>query len=205
MMSHSTHSASLTMAELENEYLENPSLTASVLESFENQSRRDRSNSPRSFGYPSHHSGFRSETSSERGSSASPGRFSPPAWRREEEGPKQDNFWNSASRNLTRFSSRQGTPFGSRHGSPEHKNNGEDILDAAIRTRLPSGSLSPEKFRSESPVQHPAPAPRNVQFGNPSGETIKEEADEQRRDNCKQKHIPIRSSALTNLERRYAT
>lgn len=62
-----------TIAELEDLFDEHPSLDAS-LQDFEPTSS-EIGQSPR-FGYPSHHSGFRSETESEMGESDSGGRYS---------------------------------------------------------------------------------------------------------------------------------
>jgi hypothetical protein len=185
--------------DLQNELLEHPSLTDSVLRSFEqnqNPNPRDRSNSPGSFGYPSRHSpsGFRSETTSERGSSPSPSRFNPPAWTRGAEEPRAaGGFYNNPSRNLGYVGSRQGTPYGSspyssRHGSPEYESDGENMQALAARTRLPSGSLSPEKFRSVSPTPYHAPVLRNVEFANPLGAGINQ-VEEHPRENCK-KAVP---------------
>lgn len=62
-----------TIAELEDLFDEHPSLDAS-LQDFEPTSS-EIGHSPQ-FGYPSHHSGFRSETESEMGESDSGGRYS---------------------------------------------------------------------------------------------------------------------------------
>jgi hypothetical protein len=49
---------------------------------------------------------------------------------------------------------------------------GDATLEAAARTRLPTGSLSPEKRRSPSPDPFPS---RGTDFGNTFGEIKQEE------------------------------
>ncbi|POS76584.1 hypothetical protein DHEL01_v205025 [Diaporthe helianthi] len=114
------------------------------------------------------HSGFlRSDTEEDlsemENSMASGGGYSPPAWRRLGNGDKSIGFWRSGDNFLgygglppPRFRSR------SRESSPEYDSMDEDYDDeetlaAAIRTRLPTGSLSPEKERSPEPeyMKHP--------------------------------------------------
>jgi hypothetical protein len=166
-MASSTTAAGATMEELEDVFYDHPSLDVS-LQDFEPQSNED-PQSPRSFGYPSHHSGFRSETSSEMGDSVSGGRFSPPAWRREPDGKRSSGFWASGSRGLGK------RRFDSRGSSPEYESadDGHDeTLAAAARTRLPTGSLSPEKMRSPSPGPYPS---GDADFGNTFGGNIKQE------------------------------
>lgn len=52
---------------------------------------------------------------------------------------------------------------------------GDATLEAAARTRLPTGSLSPEKQRSPSPDPFPS---RGADFGNAFGEIKQEEGGE---------------------------
>lgn len=52
---------------------------------------------------------------------------------------------------------------------------GDATLEAAARTRLPTGSLSPEKRRSPSPDPFPS---RGTDFGNTFGEIKREEDQE---------------------------
>ena len=64
---------------------------------------------------------------------------------------------------------------GSRDSSPEYESadDGEDAtLAAAARTRLPTGSLSPDKIRSMSPSPYPA---GGQDFGKTFGRSIKQE------------------------------
>jgi len=62
----------------------------------------------------------------------------------------------------------------SRESSPEYQDadDGDATLEAAARTRLPTGSLSPEKRRSPSPDPFPS-AVRD--FGSTFGEVKQEE------------------------------
>ncbi|KAF4637948.1 hypothetical protein G7Y89_g132 [Cudoniella acicularis] len=139
-----------TIEELEGLFDDHPSLDAS-LQDYEPGSSELGQLSPR-FGYPSHHSGFRSETSSEMEGSTSGGRFSPPAWRRDANGNRSSGFWNRGSSRLGKRSR------DSRESSPEYESadEGQDAtLAAAARVRLPTGSLSPEKGRSPSPSPYP--------------------------------------------------
>ena len=156
-----------TIEELEGLFDDHPSLDAS-LQDFEPGSS-EIGQSPH-FGYPSHHSGFRSDTSSDVAESVSGGRFSPPAWRRDGNGNRSSGFWN-------RGNSMLGKPSGdSRESSPEFESaddGGDETLAAATRTRLPTGSLSPEKQRSPSPDPFPS---GGTDFGNTfGGKKIKEE------------------------------
>ncbi|OLN85122.1 hypothetical protein CCHL11_06300 [Colletotrichum chlorophyti] len=108
------------------------------------------------FGYPSHHSGFRSEdTESDLGpdpvDSVSAGGYSPPAWRRLGNGSRDSGFWRRNDDLLGTFPPAFNK---SRESSPECDSDGdegESVLRRAIRTRLPTGSLSPDKGRSPSP------------------------------------------------------
>ncbi|KAK3342495.1 hypothetical protein B0H65DRAFT_427738 [Neurospora tetraspora] len=129
------------------------------------------------FGYPSVHSGFRSDdTESDMsdqeadGGEASHGGYSPPAWRRLGNGDRSSGFWRKANSHLNDIDPLLLNGFGGLGGglgnggwsrefetSPEYDSMNEDdmdqdaILQKAIRTRLPTGSLSPEKERSPEP------------------------------------------------------
>lgn len=94
---------------------------------------------------------------------ASAGGYSPPAWRRLGNGDRSSGFWRNGS-NLNGggggAGGMDGYGFGgfdlggrSRGSSPEYESDGDvdEILEQAIRTRLPTGSLSPEKERSPEP------------------------------------------------------
>ncbi|WYZ43553.1 hypothetical protein EsH8_VI_001252 [Colletotrichum jinshuiense] len=108
------------------------------------------------FGYPSHHSGFRSEdTESDLGpdpvDSVSAGGYSPPAWRRLGNGSRDSGFWRRSNDPLSAFPPAFNK---SRESSPEYDSDGdehESVLRRAMRTRLPTGSMSPDKGRSPSP------------------------------------------------------
>ncbi|KAF3358704.1 GDP-mannose transporter [Verticillium dahliae VDG1] len=104
------------------------------------------------FGYPSHHSGFRSDdTESDLLDPVdSPGGYSPPAWRRLGNGNRDSGFWRKTNDILGTF-----PPRGSRASSPAYDDAdllGDDVLARAVRTRLPTGSMSPDKRRSPSPA-----------------------------------------------------
>ncbi|KAK3956733.1 hypothetical protein QBC32DRAFT_309788 [Pseudoneurospora amorphoporcata] len=129
------------------------------------------------FGYPSVHSGFRSDdTESDMsdqeadGGEASHGGYSPPAWRRLGNGDRSSGFWRKANSHLNDIDPLLLNGFGGLGGglgnggwsrefetNPEYDSMNEDdmdqdaILQKAIRTRLPTGSLSPEKERSPEP------------------------------------------------------
>lgn len=62
----------------------------------------------------------------------------------------------------------------SRESSPEYQDadDGDATLEAAARTRLPTGSLSPEKRRSPSPDPFPS---GGKDFGSTFGEVKQEE------------------------------
>lgn len=123
------------------------------------------------FGYPSAHSGFRSEESeaededeeARQRSVASGGGYSPPAWRRLGNGGRSSGFWRAPP---------PAAGFGgfdvdgrdrSRESSPEYgdsvvdevlgqiEEEKDEVLARAVRTRLPAGSVSPEKGRSPEP------------------------------------------------------
>lgn len=118
---------------------------------------------PLPFGYPSAHSGFRSDdTESETGASdsaASAGGYSPPAWRRLGNGDRSNGFWRKGDELMMMYDGDDDDDeeIGrSRESSPEYESadEGNEILEQAIRTRLPTGSLSPEKERSPEPEYH---------------------------------------------------
>lgn len=109
--------------------------------------------------YPSTHSGFlKSDTEADlsemENSTVSAGGYSPPAWRRLGNGDKSGGFWRKGD-NLLGYAGLP--PVRSRESSPEYDSMDEDgvddddVLAAAIRTRLPTGSMSPEKERSPEP------------------------------------------------------
>lgn len=109
---------------------------------------------PRHLGHPTARSGFgslaeipdandESDDNLDDGASDSTGNYSPPAWRRLENGDRWYGNWRNASevlvhRALTR----------SAHFSPNYD---PEVFEAARKTRLPTGSLSPEKGRSPEP------------------------------------------------------
>ncbi|KAL3423839.1 hypothetical protein PVAG01_05586 [Phlyctema vagabunda] len=136
-----------TIEELERVFDDHPSLDAS-LQDFEHPGSNSDVLSPKFAYLHSHHSGFRSDTDSEMEDSisASGGRFSPPAWRREGDGKRSSGFWNKASGLSHRrvYSRESSAGF-------DITDDREATLEAARRTRLPTGSLSPEKKRSPSP------------------------------------------------------
>lgn len=104
------------------------------------------------------------------GGEASHGGYSPPAWRRLGNGDRSSGFWRKANSHLNDIDPLLLNGFGGLGGglgnggwsrefetSPEYDSMNEDdmdqdaILQKAIRTRLPTGSLSPEKERSPEP------------------------------------------------------
>ncbi|PQE16915.1 Cytochrome c-like domain protein [Rutstroemia sp. NJR-2017a BBW] len=157
-----------TIEDLEGMFDAHPSLNAS-LEDFEQGSieieHHHQHQHPLHFGYPSQHSGFRNDSDSEDlADSASVGGYSPPAWRREENGNRTNGFWNRHSNNniihgkdLAKRPKARGV---SRDSSPEYESadegQGDAALATAVRTRLPTGSISPEKKRSPSPSPYHA-------------------------------------------------
>ncbi|KAK0617070.1 hypothetical protein B0T14DRAFT_434376 [Immersiella caudata] len=117
------------------------------------------------FGYPSVHSGFRSDSELEEDSDseASAGGYSPPAWRRLGNGDHSSGFWRRSD-GLSGGLGGGGYELdealmmlSSRESSPEYESadEGEQILAQAARTRLP-GSMSPEKERSPEPEYYAA-------------------------------------------------
>ncbi|KAI1502150.1 hypothetical protein F5X99DRAFT_418065 [Biscogniauxia marginata] len=114
---------------------------------------------PRPFQYPSAHSGFGfsdegpdfpDENESDDNTDAaslSTGNYSPPAWRRLENGDRWYGSWRGSKDLLGRMLDK------SRHASPHyhinHMMSPDDIFEEARRTRLPTGSLSPEKCTPE--------------------------------------------------------
>jgi hypothetical protein len=89
----------------------------------------------------------------------SAGGYSPPAWRRLENGDRSNGFWRPTMPDRDNDLTVLGPPLlglrgvHSRQVSPEYvsADEGEEILDRASRTRLPTGSLSPERMRSPEP------------------------------------------------------
>ncbi|KAL2162216.1 hypothetical protein VTH06DRAFT_7129 [Thermothelomyces fergusii] len=129
------------------------------------------------FGYPSTHSGFRSDDPSETDASdseASAGGYSPPAWRRLGNGDRSSGFWRRGDGIANLYDGGDDAAdvdvdvddddddllagARSRESSPEYESadEGDPILAQAIRTRLPTGSLSPEKGGSPEPEFYPA-------------------------------------------------
>lgn len=118
------------------------------------------SHSPPPFTYPSAHSGFlKSDTEADlsemENSTVSAGGYSPPAWRRLGNGDRSSGFWRKGD-NLLGYGGLPPQARRSMESSPGYDSvdediDDEDILAAAIRTRLPTGSLSPEKERSPDP------------------------------------------------------
>jgi hypothetical protein len=155
-----------TIEELEGLFDDHPSLDAS-LQDFENGSASEMGRSPR-FGYPSHHSGFRSDSESELAPSEG-GRYSPPAWRRQGDGVRSSGFWNRHTLGERSRASRESSM------EFESADEGDATLEAARRTRLPTGSLSPEKRRSPSPDVFPE---KGGDFGKTFGEVRQEEGQE---------------------------
>ncbi|KAI9729650.1 MAG: hypothetical protein M1818_008453 [Claussenomyces sp. TS43310] len=145
---------------------DHPSLDASLRDFEPGSGEVDQS--PRLGLYPSHHSGFCSDEDSEVAeSSVGRGGYSPPAWRRTKGGLRSNGFWEA---NLRETRS-------SRESSPEYASadDGDATLAQAARTRLPTGSLSPEK--RESPDPYPS---GTTDFGRAFGGPVKQEAQEHR-------------------------
>ncbi|KAK5652779.1 hypothetical protein OQA88_9635 [Cercophora sp. LCS_1] len=120
---------------------------------------------PFGMGYPSTHSGFRSDDArssvlddSDVDSEASAGGYSPPAWRRLGNGDRSSGFWRQSegvSGGLGGGGFNFAIPEFERESSPEYESadEGDRVLQQAARTRLP-GSMSPEKERSPEPEFH---------------------------------------------------
>ncbi|RKF78907.1 hypothetical protein GcC1_051013 [Golovinomyces cichoracearum] len=143
----------VTIEDLEEAFANNPSLIASLPDFEQNESNIGPFSSARKMHSSlSTNSGrnldIRSDGESEQAESASGDIYSPPAWRRDSYGNRSSCFWKRPPVLLGR-SRRQ-----SIESSPDFDftNFDEDeTLAVAARTRLPSGSLSPEKRRSPSP------------------------------------------------------
>ncbi|ROV94124.1 hypothetical protein VPNG_09337 [Cytospora leucostoma] len=91
-------------------------------------------------------------------STVSAGGYSPPAWRRLGNGDRSSGFWRKGD-NLLGYGGLPPQGRRSMESSPEYDSadeslDDEEILAAAIRTRLPTGSISPEKERSPEPEHH---------------------------------------------------
>ena len=131
------------------------------------------SNSRSPFGDPSTHSGFRSddpasETEDASDSEASAGGYSPPAWRRLGNGDRSSGFWRKGDDLMMMYDGEDDDVeededgvrryHHTRESSPEYESadEGDAILAQAIRTRLPAGSVSPDKERSPEPEFYPA-------------------------------------------------
>ncbi|KAI1827351.1 hypothetical protein F4861DRAFT_529367 [Xylaria intraflava] len=106
---------------------------------------------PRQFEYPPAHSGFGFSAGSPDvhdesddnldDSSISTGNYSPPAWRRLENGDRWYGNWRGGNDILVRRALSKSKPLGPYYDT--------DVFEAARRTRLPTGSLSPEKCTPE--------------------------------------------------------
>lgn len=125
-------------------------------------------------GYPSPHSEYRSDSEIETGneeeeedvsdSEASAGGYSPPAWRRLENGDRSSGFWRKSdaprgalggfAAAAADFEALMRLAGSSRESSPEYES-ADEVLAQAARTRLPV-SMSPEKERSPEPEFHAA-------------------------------------------------
>ncbi|KAK3349925.1 hypothetical protein B0T25DRAFT_459773 [Lasiosphaeria hispida] len=115
------------------------------------------------FGYPSAHSGFRSDSElgeeelealeDDSASEASAGGYSPPAWRRLGNGDRSSGFWRKSDGLSGGLGGGGAAGYeweGSRETSPEYES-ADEVLAQAVRTRLPRGSMSPDKERSPEP------------------------------------------------------
>ncbi|RKF65659.1 hypothetical protein OnM2_004028 [Erysiphe neolycopersici] len=147
-----------TIEDLEEAFTNHPSLNAS-LQDFEVTDSSSgfglnirAMNSPK-YANMGRNSGVRSDTESDLVESINGGLYNPPAWRRDGYSNRSSGFWKRGS-TLAELSQQE-----SREISPEFdlSNFDEDeTLAAAARTRLPTGSLSPEKRRSPSPERSQA-------------------------------------------------
>ncbi|PSS03358.1 hypothetical protein BD289DRAFT_457834 [Coniella lustricola] len=132
------------------------------------------------FGYPSTHSGFLksdidvlSDMESSAASRAGAGGYSPPAWRRLGNGDRSSGFWRKGDNLLGYDGLPPSIAYRSRdYSSPEYDSaeddcgdddDDDDTLAAAIRTRLPTGSMSPDKERSPEP-EHYRPHTQDIRF-----------------------------------------
>jgi hypothetical protein len=129
---------------------------------------------PQQYGRQSTHSGFRSDdlTSEATGeedeedldSEVSAGGYSPPAWRRLGNGDRSSGFWGKSDdlfqllnraaeeeRAREEEEARRANPAYASEGGEDLYDDEDEILAQAIRTRLPTGSLSPEEERSPEP------------------------------------------------------
>lgn len=88
---------------------------------------------------------------------ASAGGYSPPAWRRLGNGGRNNGFWRNHHplSQQDDYISENEDFDGLRESSPEmgnYEDDGDEILRRAIQTRLPRGSMSPDKERSPEPT-----------------------------------------------------
>lgn len=148
--------------DLDNEFDDHPSLSAS-LEDFEPNDNR----SPL-FDLPSQHSGFKSEESEADAESSAGEPWSPPAWRRPNTGSGWYRHQPFQQGNLILKPS--ASPSRSRETSPQYESAQEDEGDVTMPADipLPKGSVSPAKERSPSPSPYPE---RGEDFGQKFGET----------------------------------
>ncbi|RWA06438.1 hypothetical protein EKO27_g8666 [Xylaria grammica] len=100
--------------------------------------------------------------------SVSTSNYIPPAWQRLEGGGRSYGNWRSGSDVLIRRALDKSRPL-----HPDRDN--ADVFEAARRTRLPTGSLSPEKGRSPEPDPY-GEDDTLVRMKSPSIPPIKEEA-----------------------------
>lgn len=87
------------------------------------------------------------------------GGYSPPAWRRLGNGDRSNGFWRGQREGplaaMSAPTSRQSSPVVQvpvGDDTAVRRPGGINILERAIKTRLPAGSQSPEKKRSPSPI-----------------------------------------------------
>ena len=85
--------------------------------------------------------------------SHSVGGYSPPAWRRLGNGSRSSGFWRQRENHYFGHNSNANNPLRQQRMSRDSSSfpPDEDVLEQAIRTRLPTGSLSPEKGRTPDP------------------------------------------------------
>lgn len=147
-----------TIEDLEEAFANHPSLNASLQDFEVTDSNSGFGLNIRAMHSPkyanmSRNSGVRSDSESDLVESISGGLYSPPAWRRDGYSNRSSGFWKRGS------AFAEQSQQDSRENSPEFDlpNFDEDeTLAAAARTRLPTGSLSPEKRRSPSPQRSQA-------------------------------------------------